>query len=154
MLRFRVLLSVVLFLFCCRLIPAQEPKDKDCAAGQEQKADATDGAVKFLTFEGMHYPPLAATARISGKVTLRVTLADDGAVASASVVSGHPMLVQEALSNVRKWRFKPASAKEATMVYDFQLGKNACPQGLRVSSFAFELPNLVTITTCAPMVNP
>lgn len=155
MLWFRVLLSALVIFSFYRVVSAQESKDKDCAAGQEQKTDATNGVVKFLTFEGMRYPPLANTARIGGKVLVRVTLADDGAVTSASLISGHPLLAPEALTNVRKWRFKPGSGKEATVVYNFDLGKNeVCSGGRITTGFAFESPNLVTITTCAAMIEP
>jgi|GEM_PF-4621721 len=53
------------------------------------------------------YPPLAEQARIQGDVILEVTINESGAVSGIRLVSGHPMLVQAALENVKRWKFHP-----------------------------------------------
>jgi TonB family protein len=51
------------------------------------------------------YPPLARQARIMGDVKILVGVRQDGTVASAEVVSGHPMLKQAALDSAQKSTF-------------------------------------------------
>lgn len=128
----------------------------DCAtsiqlpAEEKHKAGATAGEVTFLSFEEMKYPPLANTARIRGDVLVRAELDDDGRVVSASILAGHPMLVAAAVSNIKKWRFKPNPEKQVTMVYSFRLGERVCP----ANDFSFEPPNRVIIKGCAYLVYP
>ena len=52
------------------------------------------------------YSPLARQARISGDVKLQMSIRQDGSVASASVISGHPMLTPAALDSAQKSRFE------------------------------------------------
>ena len=51
------------------------------------------------------YPPLARQERIQGTVVLHAIIAKDGIV--ASLVSGHPMLVNAAMDAVKQWHYKP-----------------------------------------------
>jgi protein TonB len=53
------------------------------------------------------YPPLARQARISGTVKLHAIISKEGTVQQLEVISGHPLLVQAALSAVRQWRYQP-----------------------------------------------
>ena len=53
------------------------------------------------------YPAIAKAARISGSVIIAATISRGGAIENARVISGHPMLVQNALEAVRQWRYKP-----------------------------------------------
>lgn len=53
------------------------------------------------------YPPLARNMRVSGTVRLHAVIARDGAVRDLQVLSGHPLLVQAALSAVRQWLYTP-----------------------------------------------
>jgi TonB family protein len=57
------------------------------------------------------YPPLALQARISGIVTMKVTIAANGTVQHIDVVSGHPLLVPAALEALRGWKFQPQAAE-------------------------------------------
>ena len=52
------------------------------------------------------YPPLARQARIQGTVRLEAIIAKDGTIQQLRVVTGHPLLVQAALSAVRRWRYQ------------------------------------------------
>jgi TonB family protein len=51
------------------------------------------------------YPPLARQARIMGDVKILVGVRQNGSVASAEVVSGHPMRQQAALESAQKSTF-------------------------------------------------
>jgi TonB family protein len=53
------------------------------------------------------YPPIARTARVSGRIVLAVTISKTGNVETLIVESGPPMLRTAALDAVRTWRFKP-----------------------------------------------
>ena len=54
-----------------------------------------------------NYPPAAIGARASGLVQLVATINPDGHVADVAVVSGHPLLRNEAENALRQWVFTP-----------------------------------------------
>jgi len=53
------------------------------------------------------YPPIAKAARIQGAVVLQAEISKQGTIENLKVISGHPMLVQNALDAVKQWRYKP-----------------------------------------------
>jgi len=53
------------------------------------------------------YPAIAKSARISGAVVLQAEISKQGTIENLRVISGHPMLVQNALEAVKQWRYKP-----------------------------------------------
>lgn len=53
------------------------------------------------------YPPLAQQARIQGTVRFAVVISPQGKVASMTVVSGHPLLVQAGQQAVAKYVYRP-----------------------------------------------
>ena len=53
------------------------------------------------------YPPLAKTARISGSVTVEVTIDEEGNVISAHAISGHALLKKACEDSALKWKFNP-----------------------------------------------
>ena len=53
------------------------------------------------------YPPLAIAARVQGAVVLDLTIGKDGYVEDLKVVSGHPLLVKNAIEAVKRWTYKP-----------------------------------------------
>ncbi|MGH9429771.1 MAG: energy transducer TonB, partial [Terriglobia bacterium] len=56
-----------------------------------------------------HYPDVARAARISGTVVLAVIVDTEGNTNDVKLISGHPMLTQEAMITVRDWKYKPAT---------------------------------------------
>jgi TonB family protein len=54
------------------------------------------------------YPPLARTARVQGVVLLEGTVNASGIIENIHVVDGHPLLVDEAVKAVKKWKYRPA----------------------------------------------
>lgn len=70
------------------------------------------------------YPPLARQAAIAGDVILKVSLRADGTVESVTPVSGHPMLVQAAVSSAEQSKFEcvacAASGTVQSFTYSFQ----------------------------------
>lgn len=79
------------------------------------------------------YPKKVKKKRMHGRIVLSVTIAIDGTVKTASVVSGNAAAVDAALEAVRRRRYLPAmrdgefveTTQEVTTDYDF--GKNASP---------------------------
>lgn len=53
------------------------------------------------------YPPLAKAARVQGEVVLTAIISTSGQIENLQLVSGHPMLVPEAIAAVKQWRYKP-----------------------------------------------
>lgn len=54
------------------------------------------------------YPPQAVQARVYGTVLVEVSIDENGSVASAKALSGHPLLREAAVDAARGWSFKPA----------------------------------------------
>lgn len=52
------------------------------------------------------FPALARQARIMGDVQVQLKIRRDGSVASAEVLSGHPMLKQAAIESAQKLKFR------------------------------------------------
>jgi protein TonB len=53
------------------------------------------------------YPPIAKTAHIQGTVVLHAIIGKDGTVQDLQYISGPPLLMPNAMSAVRQWRYKP-----------------------------------------------
>jgi len=53
------------------------------------------------------YPPLARQARLQGDVVLEAVIGREGDVTNLRVVSGHPLLVEAALTAARQWKYRP-----------------------------------------------
>jgi len=58
------------------------------------------------------YPELAARARVSGKVVLRIVIDEEGLVQDVTPVEGHAMLQGAAVEAVRQWRYRPTVQDE------------------------------------------
>ena len=69
------------------------------------------------------YPVLALRMRISGVVTVIVTVAADGRVTAAKAEHGNSLLVPAAVAAVRRWKFAPAAAASTeTVDVTFDMG--------------------------------
>jgi periplasmic protein TonB len=79
--------------------PANEPR--------RVLVTSTMEAAKLISQIQPVYPPLAIQARIQGNVVLHAIIAKEGGVSELQVLSGHPLLVNAALSAVRQWRYSP-----------------------------------------------
>jgi TonB family protein len=76
------------------------------APAQTSTAKAEQRSVWASPLVPPTYPPLARAARIAGDVQVRIGVRRDGTVASAEVVSGHPMLQPAALASAQKSTFR------------------------------------------------
>ena len=62
------------------------------------------------------YSEIARRANLSGTVKVEVTIAPNGAVKSAKLVGGHPLLADSALEAVKGWKYEPAATESTTIV--------------------------------------
>jgi len=62
------------------------------------------------------YPEIARRMNITGAVKVSVVVSPAGAVKSAKVIGGHPILVSAAVDAVKKWRFESASSESTGVV--------------------------------------
>lgn len=62
---------------------------------------------KAISLPKPTYPAIAKAAHASGTVVVQVTVDEDGSVASARAVSGHPLLQAAATQAARQARFTP-----------------------------------------------
>jgi TonB family protein len=106
-----------------------------------------DEDVKMVRFADLIYPSYARMARAEGIVVVRVTLDHAGDVANAVAISGPRLLVPEAESNARKWKFRPNARAAAVIVYHFRIADGACYDGNR-SLFLLRHQNLAEIVSC------
>jgi TonB family protein len=114
-----------------------------CLSAQ-QDGTVLDDEIKPRYFETLTYPLAARLTHVQGAVVVRVKLDDKGKVVSSIAVSGAKNLIQDCISNSKKWRFRPNPEKAAVIVYEFRI-EGLC--NLPCSSqFAFRPPNVATIT--------
>jgi TonB family protein len=101
------------------------------AAAQSAPAQAAtfvydqQAGVMLLKLSPPIYPPLARDARIMGDVDIRLLIRKDGSVASAELLSGHPMLAPAALASAKQSQFEcrecSAEANSYTLTYEFHV---------------------------------
>ncbi len=74
-----------------------------------QRIRISQGVTKGLLIhkEEPTYPTLARAARVQGEVVLSAVISVSGQIENLQLISGHPMLVPNALAAVKLWRYKP-----------------------------------------------
>lgn len=74
-----------------------------------QRVRVSQGITKGLLIHRVEprYPTLARSARVQGDVILTAVISTTGEIVNLQLVSGHPMLVPEAIAAVKQWRYKP-----------------------------------------------
>jgi protein TonB len=91
------------------------------------KAPISGGVLngKAVSLPKPAYPAIARAAHASGKVTVQVTIDENGNVISAHAVGGHPLLQQAAVAAARGARFSPTKLSgqpvkvTGVITYDF-----------------------------------
>jgi TonB family protein len=122
------------------------------ASIEAQKEDIVhDEDIKVADFVELEYPRLAQSMRIQGVVVVRAQLDDRGNVISSTAISGSKELIPACVENVKKWHFRPTSAKTAIIVYRFHRDENFCTDPCH-SLFLFQPPNFVSITVGSGML--
>jgi TonB family protein len=93
------------------------------------------------------HPPLACQARIAGVVKLSFVLSgNDGEPTDVEVISGHPMLTDAAIENVKTWKFNSSYAcGKYQTTFHYRLPSSG-PQKVTFESF-----HRVEVDTCLPV---
>jgi hypothetical protein len=78
-------------------------------------------------------------------------------VTDVKVLSGHPMLKQAAVVNIKLWKFHCddcgyGEAFQHEFTVRFRLGDSDCNLGS--SSTGYEFPKMVALTNSGPCINP
>lgn len=99
--------------------------------------------------ESPHYPPLARQVAVQGKVSVSAVIDLQGNVISAEAITGHPLLKEVSVANLRKWKFQPNSGAESRIevIYEFALEDSAPYPGEDIS---YDLPNHIRIRSSRP----
>jgi TonB family protein len=95
-----MVLSSAGFLYSAAQVHAQ---DNPSAEVKDHGGRKVKNAVK------PEYPQVARQMRVTGTVRLEATVAPDGKVRDTKVIGGSPLLVQEAVTAVKKWKYEEAS---------------------------------------------
>ncbi len=100
--------------------------------------------------ESLAYPPRARQARIQGNVVLVAHISPDGSVSIPIRKSGHPLFLQAAEDNLKKWKFQSGENQGMEITYHFVLRDP--PSHSTQTECKFDLPDSVTVSTDPPPV--
>jgi TonB family protein len=92
------------------------------------------------------YSPYARLARIQGDVKLTFSLAPNGREPmNIEAVSGHPLLKELAIENVKTWKFDNPNKVERKYETTFTFRLDSTPSGFPTATFeSFHLVHIVT----------
>jgi TonB family protein len=94
------------------LYTAVPARAQDNASGEVKD----HGGRKIKTSVKPDYPQIARQMRVTGTVRLEATVAADGKVRDTKVIGGSPLLAQEAVTAVKKWKYEEASKESVENV--------------------------------------
>ena len=106
------------------------------------------------------YPPLARQARISGEVRVEVSIRKDGTLASAQLVSGHPILAPAALERAKQSTFECRTCVEPLttylLTYTFELNDDGdcCDATTRASDVSHSQGHIVVVAPAQCICDP
>ena len=89
------------------------------AAVPDTRAQRVPGLREVIERVVPAYPDLARRLNLRGTVRLEIFVLSDGAVKSAKVLGGNPVLAQSALEAVRRWKFA-AGPRESTELVEMR----------------------------------
>jgi len=73
-----------------------------------QESQIPSSAPEVISTSLPSYPPIARVANVIGTVNVDVTVAEDGTVAFAKAIDGHPLLRSVSEAAALKWAFAPS----------------------------------------------
>jgi TonB family protein len=87
-----------------------------CLLAADVKRVSPDEAMKAVTAKTKpEYGAIAKQLKLSGSVSLDVTIAEDGTVETVAVVSGNPVLARLATTAMKQWKFIPFKSDGKTI---------------------------------------
>ena len=100
--------AVIRGILKSRPLPAPpDPVRKKSAAPRQLRIGSAPQAAKLVHKVVPVYNRLAIQARVRGVVKLEAIIATDGRIRDLRLISGHPLLVQNAMDAVKQWRYRP-----------------------------------------------
>ena len=88
-------------------VPVPPPQPLPPASTPRLRLSQTQVEANLISRPPLSYPEWAGTVRIQGTVLIQAIINKEGIIGFLQVISGHPLLVDAALENVRGWQFKP-----------------------------------------------
>ncbi len=134
------------------------PGDEFEPARKMVTSRGVDGSLLFAGHPNLHltnvepidYPQLAFQARIMGKVLYRVFVAQDGSVSQVDILSGHPLLRENARLNILKWKFEPGLSEATRFELECEF---SLTDEMPVSSFAVLEPLHLVVARQLPVIS-
>jgi TonB family protein len=112
-----------------------------CAFGQTETPLPT-----VTAFECPKYPPKAESMRLQGMVKLKVTT-DGHQITDVKLLPSHPVLAEEAVKNVRTWRFADHKPTSFIVTFYYVDEGHYKKDPVTKCSAKMELPAKVTVST-------
>jgi TonB family protein len=88
----------------------------------------------------IEYPHLAYNAGAGGTIVVKLSLAADGGVASATAIAGPSLLAYSAVDNAKAWKFAVPAPREVFAVYEFVVKHRLIPLEHCAMATAYEIP--------------
>jgi len=63
---------------------------------------------KVVVFTKPEYPDILRHAQVGGVVRLKATVLPNGTVSNVEILGGNPILAENAVATVQKWKYAPA----------------------------------------------
>ena len=76
---------------------------------------------------------------------------ETGNVILPAVSSGHPLLADVALANIRKWTFRPPKSGATTIEVTYEFVLRSQPEPFPNEEFSFDFPDHVRISVSPPV---
>jgi TonB family protein len=107
-------------------------------------------ALHLVSYEPIHYPPLALQTQITGVVHVRVVVDQGGSVSNVVIVDGHPLLMRAVENNVRAWKFEPLTVPELQFELSYEFKIREKPDLERNEDVSFVSPQHVLLVASRP----
>jgi TonB family protein len=104
----------------------------------------------------VEFPHIAQSARVQGTVVIRLSIAANGTVTSATPIAGPPLVTESALNNARAWKFAATRQRETIVVYEFAFMERliADPSCGTITLNEVVYPRFIRISASAACVQP
>ncbi len=125
-----------------------------CAVAQASE-QTPKPKVTITALSAPKYPAIAIQARITGAVTVDVSVNSGGTVESVAVLSGHPILKPAALESARATRFACDHCSAVThlvFTYEFRLGETIYCTSIGMDGNAVYEPHKPELTQSGDVV--
>src|ERR1700694_3552428 len=107
-----------LILLCTLLLglPALGQSPDSAHGSSSTETQGAEKARKLIYKVAPVYPPDLKRSNIGGTVRLGVKISPQGTVQTGSPVGGNPVLIEAAVTAVKRWKYTPASSETKTLI--------------------------------------